>query len=190
MSAPPAARCCKGAMAGWCRWCCWCCCSAPRSSSAAWPRATNRPRHKQTLADILPDLLAPGLRLVVCGSAAGTRSAELGAYYAGPGDRFWGVLHSVGLTPTLLAPAEFRSVLTYGIGLTDIVKTAFGPDRGLKPADFDRDGLRRRIEIFQPGVLAFNGKRSASAFFGESVVYGYQFNRDIGATRLYVAPST
>jgi double-stranded uracil-DNA glycosylase len=142
------------------------------------------------LPDILPDILAPGLRLVVCGSAAGTRSAELGAYYAGPGNRFWGMLHRVGLTPTLLAPAEFRSVLAHGIGLTDIVKTAFGPDSGLRPADFDREGLRRRIELFQPRILAFNGKRSASSFLGEAVVYGYQLNQDIGATRVYVAPST
>ncbi|HEX4505869.1 MAG TPA: mismatch-specific DNA-glycosylase [Alphaproteobacteria bacterium] len=142
------------------------------------------------MADILPDILAPGLKLVVCGSAAGTRSAELGAYYAGPGHRFWGMLHQVGLTPTVLAPADFRGVLAYGIGLTDIVKTAFGPDSGLKPTDFDREGLRRRIETFQPRILAFNGKRSASAFFGIPVAYGYQSSRDIGATRVYVAPST
>lgn len=142
------------------------------------------------MPDILPDILAPGLRLVVCGSAAGTRSAELGAYYAGPGNRFWGMLHRVGLTPVILAPAEFRSVLAYGIGLTDIVKTAFGPDSGLKPADFDREGLHRRIEMFQPKVLAFNGKRSASSFFGIPVAYGHQLNQNIGETQIFVAPST
>jgi len=140
--------------------------------------------------DVLPDILAPGLGLVVCGSAAGTRSAELGAYYAGPGNQFWGMLHRVGLTPTLLRPAEFRKVIRYGIGLTDIVKTSFGADSSLKPADFDRDGLFRRIETFQPRVFAFNGKRSASAFFGKSVAYGYQFRQDIGTTKIYVAPST
>ncbi len=140
--------------------------------------------------DILPDILAPGLRLVVCGSAAGTRSAELGAYYAGPGNRFWEMLHRAGLTPSMLRPADFRSVLDHGIGLTDIVKTAFGPDSGLRPADFDRDGLAHRIAAFQPRILAFNGKRSASAFLGGPVAYGYQPGRDIGATRLFVAPST
>ena len=100
------------------------------------------------------------------------------------------MLYRVGLTPVVLAPAEFRSVLAYGIGLTDIVKTAFGPDSSLRPADFDRDGLRRRIETLQPGILAFNGKRGASAFLGGPVAYGYQSGRDIGATRIYVAPST
>lgn len=134
--------------------------------------------------------MAPGLRLVVCGSAAGTRSAELGAYYAGPGNQFWGMLHRVGLTPRQLRPAEFRGVADYGIGLTDIVKTSFGADSSLRPGDFDRDGLRRRIEIYQPGILAFNGKRAASAFFCGTVAYGYQPDRDIGTTRIYVAPST
>jgi TDG/mug DNA glycosylase family protein len=134
--------------------------------------------------------LAPGLRLVVCGSAAGTRSAELGAYYAGPGNQFWGMLHRVGLTPRLLRPAEFRGVAEYGIGLTDIVKKSFGADSSLRPGDFDRDALRQRIEIYQPGVLAFNGKRAASAFFGGSVAYGYQRGQDVGTTRIYVAPST
>jgi TDG/mug DNA glycosylase family protein len=100
------------------------------------------------------------------------------------------MLHRVGLTPTILAPAEFRSVLNYGIGLTDIVKTGFGPDSGLRLVDFDGEGLKRKIEIFQPRILVFNGKRSASAFFGLTVRYGYQFNRDIGPTQIYVAPST
>ncbi len=142
------------------------------------------------MPDILPDILAPGLRLVVCGSAAGTRSAELGAYYAGPGNQFWAMLHRVGLTPRLLRPAEFHEVIAYAIGLTDMVKTNFGADSALRRGDADPDGLRRKIEACQPGILAFNGKRAAAAFLGGPVAYGYQPGRDIGATRIYVAPST
>jgi len=139
---------------------------------------------------ILPDILARGRRIGVCGSAVGTASARAGAYYAGPGNRFWSMLHSVGLTPILLAPAEFRGVGAYGIGLTDIVKTAFGADSDLNAADFDCKGLRIKIETYQPAILAFNGKRAASGFLGGRVDYGYQHGRDIGATRLYVGPST
>ena len=145
---------------------------------------------KQNDVDILPDLLAPGLKLVVCGSAAGARSAELGAYYAGPGNQFWGMLYRTGITPTLIRPQAFRAVLDYGIGLTDIVKKSFGADAQLRRADFDRDGLRMRIERYAPNIVAFNGKRAASAFFGIPVRYGYQSGCDIGATRLYVGPST
>ena len=77
---------------------------------------------------ILPDVLSSGLRVVFCGSAAGMRSAEVRAYYAGPGNRFWPLLHGLGLTPRPLRPQEFREVLAYGLGLTDLAKTAFGPD--------------------------------------------------------------
>jgi uracil DNA glycosylase superfamily protein len=57
-------------------------------------------------APVLPDVLAPGLRVVFCGYAPGTASARTGAYYAGPGNRFWITLREVGLTPLLIRPAN------------------------------------------------------------------------------------
>ena len=126
----------------------------------------------------------------MCGSAAGTASALAGAYYAGPGNQFWGMLHRTGLTPSLMRPADFRTLLDHGIGLTDVVKNAFGADIQLRSGDFDRDRLRLQIETYRPAVLAFNGKRAASAFFGRQVDYGRQSGADIGPTRIYVAPST
>ncbi len=142
------------------------------------------------MTDILPDVLAPDLLLVVCGSAAGTVSAQRGAYYAGPGNRFWPMLHRAGLTPVQLYPQDFPSVLEYGIGLTDIAKKTFGADSVLRPGDFDREALRAKIEMFQPQILAFNGKNAASRFFGGAVSYGWQPGLDIGVTRLCVMPST
>jgi TDG/mug DNA glycosylase family protein len=142
------------------------------------------------MPDILPDLLAPGLRLVVCGSAAGDRSAAAGAYYAGPGNRFWSMLHTVGLTPKLLPPAEFPRLIDYGIGLTDIVKTRSGADCVLRMRDFDRDGLLARIRRHQPAILVFNGKRAAATYLAAKVHYGYQPGCDVGATQIHVAPST
>jgi TDG/mug DNA glycosylase family protein len=142
------------------------------------------------LTDILPDVLGPNLRLIVCGSAAGTVSAQMGAYYAGPGNRFWPTLHRIGLTPVELAPQDFRSVLGYGIGLTDIAKKAFGGDAMLQQGDFDAAALKARIEMFQPRILAFNGKNAAKRYFGETVGYGWQAGRTVGATRIFVAPST
>ena len=100
------------------------------------------------------------------------------------------MLYRTGLTPTQLRPQDFRNVIAHGIGLTDIVKATFGADAALRAADFDRDGLRLRIERFEPAFLAFNGKRAASAFFRSPVAYGYQIGRDIGRTRIFVAPST
>ena len=143
-----------------------------------------------TPPDVLPDVLGPGLRIVFCGSAAGAASARAGAYYAGPGNRFWPTLHRVGLTSRLLAPAEFRSVLQYGIGLTDICKTESGADSGLSAKADDAAALAAKIARFQPAVLAFNGKRAARVFLGAaSIDYGEQPQR-IGETAIHVLPST
>ena len=138
---------------------------------------------------VLPDVLADDLRLVVCGSAPGTRSAALRQYYAGPGNKFWPTLAAVGLTPRRYAPAEYASLLAEGIGLTDIVKDQSGSDAALDFARADRDGLRAKILRHRPGVLCFNGKRAAQTFFQRPVAYGLQAE-PLGATRLFVAPST
>ncbi len=116
------------------------------------------------MADILPDLLMPGLKLVICGSAAGTVSARQGAYYAGPGNKFWRILAETGLTPRLLQPSEFRLLPSFGIGLTDLAKHVCGADTVIRPTDDDPEGLRARIQACRPGMLAFNGKRAAAAF--------------------------
>jgi TDG/mug DNA glycosylase family protein len=106
------------------------------------------------------------LRLVICGSAAGAVSAARGAYYAGPGNKFWRVLAEIGLTPRRLEPHEFRALLHFGIGLTDLVKTASGSDASLPREATDVAGLISRIRSVSPRLLAFNGKRAAAVFYG------------------------
>jgi TDG/mug DNA glycosylase family protein len=138
---------------------------------------------------ILPDLLLPGLNIVFCGTAAGVRSALRGAYYAGPGNKFWKTLYAVGLTPRLLEPSEFPLLPQYGIGLTDIAKTYSGSDSGLRRSHFDSAGLRHKIIENAPRTFAFNGKKSAQAFYGANVTYGQQPER-IGSTVMFVLPST
>ncbi len=141
-------------------------------------------------SDLLDDLLREGLKLVVCGTAAGDRSARLGQYYAGPGNKFWRTLASLGLTPRLLTPGEAGLLADLGIGLTDLVKGQSGPDSRIEFRRENRALLRRKIEEFQPGILCFNGKRAAREYLGAAAVeYGLQPER-IGATRLFVAPST
>ena len=143
-----------------------------------------------TLPDVLPDVLGPGLRIVFCGSAAGAVSARVGAYYAGPGNHFWPTLYRVGLTPRLLAPAEFRTVLRHGIGLTDLCKTESGADTDLSRQADDAAALTAKISQYRPAVLAFNGKRAARVFLdAETLDYGAQPRR-IGETAIHVLPST
>jgi double-stranded uracil-DNA glycosylase len=141
---------------------------------------------------VLPDLLDNGIKLLIVGTAAGRASAELKAYYAGPGNRFRRTLHDMGLTPTELRPEEYKQLLRHGIGLTDLAKGASGADRNLKPEDFDRLRLRAVVKTVSPRVIAFNGKNAAARFFGvpiKQLNYGRQADA-IGRTAIYVCPST
>jgi len=144
---------------------------------------------------VLADVLAPHQRIVFCGSAVGTASARAGAYYAGPGNRFWQTLHEVGLTPHRVAPADFESLSTFGFGLTDLCKFHVGQDHMLHPAADDAGALAQKIIDFRPAHLAFNGKRAAWVFltarFGQkkAPACGLQA-RAIGVTRIWVLPST
>lgn len=137
---------------------------------------------------ILPDLLQPGLRLVFCGTAAGRRSAEEGAYYAHPGNLFWRTLHTVALTPRLFAPAEFPLLPSLGIGLTDLAKHHMGNDDELPRGAFDVEALQTRITHHAPRLLAFTSKAAARAALGRPAGYGLQPER-MGDTQLFVLPS-
>jgi TDG/mug DNA glycosylase family protein len=114
--------------------------------------------------EILPDLVRPGLNVIFCGTAVGRVSALRGAYYAGPGNRFWSILAETGLTPRLLKPEEFRLLPIFGIGLTDLAKLVSGTDNTLPAGSFDTGRLESVIQEAKPGWLAFNGKEAAAAF--------------------------
>lgn len=137
---------------------------------------------------VLPDVLAEGLDVVFCGSAVGTVSARVGAPYAGPGNKFWPMLFRVGLTPRLLAPAAFRDLPLYGIGLTDLAKFYAGPDAGIRAGDDDVEALVAKVARWRPAILAFNGKRAATRVLG-ACPYGEQAATLAGA-RVFVLPST
>jgi TDG/mug DNA glycosylase family protein len=138
---------------------------------------------------MLPDLLARNLALVVCGTGAGRRSAEVGRYDAGPGNRFWRTLFAVGLTPTELGPEDAEHLLMLGIGLTDVVKDSAGSDRDLPFSLADTMALRMKILANRPWYLCFNGKRAAQEFLRSTHVE-YGVHGRLGRTTLFVAPST
>jgi double-stranded uracil-DNA glycosylase len=134
-------------------------------------------------------VLEAGLRIVFCGTAAGAVAARVGAPYAGPGNRFWWVLHETGLTPRLLQSHEFRDLPRYGVGLTDVAKFASGSDASLVPADFDGHAVVAKVERSAPAILAFVGKRAAREVLGATVAYGPQDAR-MGVSDVWVVPST
>lgn len=141
----------------------------------------------------LPDLLAPDLRVIFVGTAAGKRSAELGHYYAGRGNRFWRTLHEIGLTPTCFKPAEFRDLLALGMGLTDMSKLGSGMDHQVTKHEFDPEQFEANVRRYSPRAIAFTSKKAASVWLGKSttraIPYGRQTERPAAFPEVFILPS-
>jgi TDG/mug DNA glycosylase family protein len=114
----------------------------------------------------LPDQLAYNLRLVFVGTAASQRSADVGHYYAHPGNRFWRTLHQVGITERRYEPHEFPTLLISGIGFTDLCKTGAGMDHQPLAFPVDIDAFREKMLNYRPHTIAFTSKKAASLFYG------------------------
>ncbi|MBK8141472.1 MAG: mismatch-specific DNA-glycosylase [Chitinophagaceae bacterium] len=88
---------------------------------------------------MLKDVLIENLDVVFCGTAKGKASATKGFYYAGPGNKFYAILHQASFTPTRLLPTECYTINNYGIGLTDLVHTESGNDNQIRKESYEID---------------------------------------------------
>jgi TDG/mug DNA glycosylase family protein len=159
--------------------------SAPSTSAGAKssvPRASSRNKH------LVPDLLAPGLDLVFCGTAPSPASFKARAYYANPGNAFWATLHAVGLTPERFTPQRYPELLSCGIGLTDLNKTEYGSDHELSAHAMDAKSLHAKLRKFRPAAIAFTSKNAASLGLGiKAPAYGRQAELLEGAVAFVLA---
>ena len=114
----------------------------------------------------LPDLLKDDLKLVFVGTAAGQRSADVGHYYAHPGNRFWRAIHETGMVPRQYQPHEFRSMLDHGFGFTDMCKAGAGMDHAALRFPIDVPAFREKMLRYRPKAIAFTSKKAASLFYG------------------------
>jgi double-stranded uracil-DNA glycosylase len=139
----------------------------------------------------VPDVLAPGLRIVFCGINPGFRSAKAGAHFANPRNDFWRLLADADLTPRLLVPDEQWDMLGLGYGLTNAAYRTTKGSGDLRRGDFAGSAkrLERLARDLQPGVIAFVGKAAYEGAFRERPELGLQ-ERTLGETRLFVLPST
>ena len=154
-------------------------------------RATPSSSPKPKPPSAVPDVLAPGLRVVFCGINPGRWSAAAGAHFANPRNDFWRLLHDAGFTPRLFTPEEQHELPKLGYGLTN---AAFRTTRGsgdLRRGDFAdaAERLERLAAELKPGWIAFVGKEAYRGTFGERPALGVQ-ERRLGETRLFVLPST
>jgi TDG/mug DNA glycosylase family protein len=139
----------------------------------------------------VPDVLAPGLRLVFCGINPGRRSAAAGAHFANPRNDFWRLLHDASFTPRLFEPAEQFALLDLGFGLTNAALRTTRGSGDLRRSDFA--GAAERLSALardlRPAGIAFVGKAAYAGAFRERPELGLQ-SRWLGQTWLFVLPST
>ena len=126
-----------------------------------------------------------------CGTAAGAESARRGCYYAHRQNRFWRALHDVGLTDRVLDCSEFALLPQFGIGLTDIAKTASGMDKELPVEALGRAAcaaMEANIRACAPAILAFTSLTAGRRHLRRDAGFGEQAET-IGATRIWLLPS-
>lgn len=156
------------------------------------------PEYRPSLADLaaardktIPDVAAPGLRVLFAGINPGLYSAATGYHFARPGNRFWSALHLSGFTGGLLRPYEQEQLLTLGLGITNVVARATARAAELTTAEI-REGavaLAAKVEHLRPRWLAVAGVTVyRTAFESPRAREGPQPGA-IGDTRLWVLPN-
>ncbi len=140
----------------------------------------------------LPDLIAPGLRLLFVGFNPSIRAAETGHPYSGRNNRFWELLAAAGLTPRRMAPHESRSLLELSIGVTDLVKRPTRSASEVSYAEYRAGAarLQQLVTEYAPRVVCYNGKgvylRAAGML---QTPWGRQASSLVEGTTDFVAPS-
>ena len=139
----------------------------------------------------VPDVLGPGLSVVICGINPGRWSAAAAAHFANPRNDFWRLLAEAGLTPRQLSPEEQWELLDLGFGLTNAAERTTPGSSDLRRADFagSAERLERIAVELRPRFIAVVGKAAYEGAFRERPALGLQ-ERRLGETRLFVLPST
>ena len=140
---------------------------------------------------LLPDVVAPGLRVLFSGINPGLVSAWTGHHFARPGNRFWPALHRSGFTPRQLRPDEQGDLLELGLGITNVAPRATARADELSAAEVVDGGvvLREKVLSLEPRWLAVVGVTAYRTAFGAPKARVGPQEVAIGATRVWVLPN-
>ncbi|WP_395295735.1 G/U mismatch-specific DNA glycosylase [Kitasatospora hibisci] len=153
-----------------------------------------KPTAEQLLAardTTIPDVVAPGLRVLFCGINPGLWSGATGHHFARPGNRFWPALHRSGFTPHQLRPGEQRELLALGLGITNVAPRATAKADELTADELRAGGaaLADRVLRLRPRVLAVLGIGAYRTAFGRRTATIGRQPDGIGTTEVWVLPN-
>jgi TDG/mug DNA glycosylase family protein len=156
--------------------------SQPRPTAADLAAAKDR---------TIPDVIAPGLRVLFSGINPGLYSAATGLHFARPGNRFWPALHQSGFTPRLLRPAEQDQLLALGLGITNVAARATARADELSGDELRAGGivLAEKARRLRPAWLAVVGLTAYRTAFGRPRATTGPQEQDIDGARLWVLPN-
>ena len=139
----------------------------------------------------IPDVIAPGLRVLFAGINPGLYSAATGYHFARPGNRFWPALHRSGFTERVFRPSEQEQLLGLGLGITNIVARATARADELGRAEFLAGArvLTVKITRLRPRWLAVVGVTAYRTAFGHRHAAVGPQDEAIGETRVWVLPN-
>ncbi|MGI5373743.1 G/U mismatch-specific DNA glycosylase [Streptomyces sp. CA-251387] len=140
---------------------------------------------------LVPDVIADGLHVLFCGINPGLMTAATGNHFARPGNRFWPVLHRSGFTPRLMKPSEQEELLSYGLGITNVVARATARADELSAEEYREGGrlLATKVARLRPRWLAVVGVTAYRAAFDDRKAQVGPQERVIGDTRVWVLPN-
>ncbi len=129
--------------------------------------------------------------MLFCGINPGLMSAATGHHFARPGNRFWPVLHRSGFTPRQLRPDEERELLSYGLGITNVVRRATARGDELADEEFREGGreLTAKVERLGPRWLAVVGVTAYRTAFGDRHARIGPQEDTLGGARVWVLPN-
>ena len=107
----------------------------------------------------LTDAIEPGVRVLLVGINPGVMSAVTGHHFAGPTNRFWGLLYESGVVPEPITHEDDVRLPQWGIGMTNLVARPSPGIDVLKPHEY-LDGWRildDKIARYRPAIVAFVG---------------------------------
>jgi TDG/mug DNA glycosylase family protein len=132
--------------------------------------APRKPTRAEIAAEgkTVPNVIAPGLKVLFCGINPGLYTAAIGHHFGRPGNRFWPAVYAAGFTDRLLSPYEERELLAHGYGITNLVARASARADDLSEDEL-REGartLKRKIGRYRPIFVAFLGITAYRTAFG------------------------
>jgi TDG/mug DNA glycosylase family protein len=157
----------------------------------AHPRKPTKEEILAATGKSVPDVIAPGLRVLFCGINPGLYTAAVGHHFARPGNRFWPALYQAGFTNRLMSPFEERELLENGYGITNVVERATATAAELLPEELVEGGqrLEAKVKRYRPRFVAVLGIGAYRVSFARPKAELGRQRETIGKATVWVLPN-